>query len=451
MRVAEAGGGAHGAVSADGDAGTASLAAHAPRKRGGSAVGWRGSSAFLLAVLVFANMVNWADRQVLSILAKSIGRDLSLSDTELGVIGGVAFSLVYAVASFVFGYFADRTSRRTIIGVGLLAWSLATAACGLATGFWGLFAARFLTGIGEASFYPCAMSLVTDGVAANRRGLAVGLLGAAVAFGGGFGIVIGGHLDTTIGWRNVFFVYGVIGVALVPLVLSLVEPARPPDDGEEAVATLRTLKDIFRDARLMWVWSSGALLLAAATGWSYWAPAYFQRELAFDAAKAGWIVGAAQVIGGISGSLLGGWLGDMRRSRRFAGQLDVSAFSALLAAPLLSLVLFQGLSLWVIIAANVLGSMAVFAYLPSLQTSVAELVSPKRLGITFAVHVLFLSGIGAAVGPFAVGWASDWSGSLRVALSIPVVGILVAAAGALVAGRVMRARTPLLDPARARS
>lgn len=404
----------------------------------------------MLTVLVAANMLNWADRQVLSILVKPIGRDLALSDTELGVIGGVAFSLIYAVASFVFGYLADRTSRRAIIGFGLLAWSLATAACGLATGFWSLFAARFFTAIGEASFYPCAMSLVADGFAADRRGRPVGLLGAAVAVGGGIGIVLGGHLDGTIGWRSVFFLYGAVGVILVPFVLLLIEPERPRDDGEEGVPTSQALREIFGDARLMWVWVSGAMLLAAATGWSYWAPAYFQRELGFDAGKAGWVVGAAQVVGGVVGSLLGGWFGDMRRSRRFGGQLDVSAAAALLAAPLLCLVLLDDLPLGVVIAGNVIGSLAIFAYLPSLQTAVAELVSPKRLGLTFAVHVLFLSGIGAAVGPFVVGWASDASGSLRTALSLPVVAILLAAGGAVVAGRVMRARTPLLDPVHAR-
>ncbi len=413
-----------------------------------AAIGWRGSSNFLLAVLVFANVINWADRQVVPILFSSIRRDLSLSDTQLGVIGGLAFSLIYAVSSFVFGYFADRRSRRTIVGFGLLAWSLATAACGFATGFWTLFAARFLTGISEASFYPCAMSLIADGFAADRRGRAVGLLGAAAAVGGGVGVGLGGYLADAIGWRSVFFVYGAAGVVLAPLVLFLVEPARPPDDGEEEVAPWRAIKDVIGDVRLQWVWLSGALLLAAVTGWAAWTPSFLQRELALDATTAGLVFGASQLVGGVAGSLIGGRLGDMHRSRRFAGQLDVSAISALLAAPLFGLVLVEEFPLWILISGSVLGSLAVYAYLPSLQTAVAELVSPKRLGITFAVHVLFLSGIGAAVGPFIVGWVSDLTGNLRLALCLPIVGILLAAGGAVVAGRVMRARTPLLGSVR---
>lgn len=425
------------------------IAGKAASPAAAAVVGWRASSAFLLTVLVSANIINWADRQVVPILFGSIRRDLALTDTQLGVIGGVAFSLIYAVASFVFGYYADRTSRRTIIGVGLLAWSIATAACGLATGFWTLVGARFLTGIGQAAFYPCAMSLVTDGFAPNRRGLAVGLLGAAAAIGGGLGVGLGGHLADTLGWRNVFLVYGIAGVVLVPMVLALVEPARPPDDGEKEIETVQALKEVFGDARLLWIWFGGTLLLAAATGWAAWTPSFFERDLGFDATRAGVVFGAAQLVGGVAGSLLGGRLGDMRRSRRFGGQMDVSVLSALLAAPLFSLVLITSLPLWIIVAASVLGSLLVYAYLPSLQTAVAELVSPKRLGITFAVHVLFLSGIGAAVGPFVVGWASDHVG-LRNALTIPIAGILLAAAGAWIAGRVMRSRTPLMSSARER-
>src|SRR5690606_23887846 len=120
-----------------------------------------------------------ADRQVVPILFPAIKGELGLSDTELGIVGGLAFSLIYAISSFVFGYLADRTSRRAVIAFGLVAWSLATAAGGLATGFWTLFAARFFTGIGEASLYPCAMSLIADTIPPDRRGRAIGIVGAS--------------------------------------------------------------------------------------------------------------------------------------------------------------------------------------------------------------------------------------------------------------------------------
>src|SRR4051812_40827279 len=124
-------------------------AVEAPRK------GLLASSGYLLTVLTIIGTVNWADRQVVPILFPGIRHDLGLTDTELGVIGGLAFSIIYALSSFEFGYAADRGMRKHIIAGALVVWSAATMASGLATSFWTLFAARFFTGIGEASLYPC--------------------------------------------------------------------------------------------------------------------------------------------------------------------------------------------------------------------------------------------------------------------------------------------------------
>src|SRR5512139_900367 len=151
-------------------------------------------NAYLLFVLTLVGAVNWADRQVVPILFPAIRNDLGLTDSELGVIGGLAFSLIYAVAAFGFGWAADRGRRSRLIALGLAVWSVATAASGLATNFWSLFFARFFTGIGEASLYPCALSLIAERFPAQRRGSALGIFGAAAAIGGGLGVGIGGRL-----------------------------------------------------------------------------------------------------------------------------------------------------------------------------------------------------------------------------------------------------------------
>jgi len=143
------------------------------------AASWRHSPWYMLAVITAVNAVNWADRQVVPILFPGIRSELALSDTQLGIIGGFAFSLVYAGASFLFGYAADRTIRRNVVAVGLVVWSIATAASGLATGFGSLFAARFFTGAGEASLYPATMSLIAERFPVTRRGRAMGIFGAA--------------------------------------------------------------------------------------------------------------------------------------------------------------------------------------------------------------------------------------------------------------------------------
>jgi MFS family permease len=408
---------------------------------------WRASSAFLVATLTIVSTINWADRQVVPILFPAIKGELGLSDTELGIVGGLAFSLIYAISSFVFGYLADRTSRRAVIAFGLVAWSLATAAGGLATGFWTLFAARFFTGVGEASLYPCAMSLIADTIPPDRRGRAIGIVGASAAVGGGLGIGLGGWLVDVIGWREVFFLYGAAGIALLPLLLLVAEPERPAlADGEVREPPVQVLRTALGDKRLLAVWGSGMLMIAAGQGWVAWAPTYFVRELGWEVKDAGYLFGVAQVFGGVVGSLAGGRLGDAWRKKRLAGQLDVSALAALVAMPIVGLILFDIPHALLLVGA-VLGPAAIFAYFPNLQTIVAEIVPGHRLGLTFAVHVLFLGGIGAAMGPFVIGALSDWTGNLRVALVVPLFLMGLAAFGAHMAGRIIRDRAGTSDPA----
>ena len=194
---------------------------------------------YTLAVLTVINAINWADRSVVPILFPAIGSELGLTDTQLGIIGGFAFSGVYAVAAFVFGRAADRNLRTRIIAFGLVVWSAATAASGLAEGFGSLFAARFFTGVGEASLYPCALSLLAERFSADTKGRAMGIFAAASAAGGGLGVAIGGSLATAVGWRTVFFLYGAVGLLLLPLLFTLGEQPRPTVRQEESAGGRR--------------------------------------------------------------------------------------------------------------------------------------------------------------------------------------------------------------------
>ena len=407
-----------------------------------SGVSWRQGPALLLVTLVLVNTINWADRQVVPILVPAIKEDLALTDTELGLIGGLAFTMIYAVAAFVFGYLADRSSRRLVILFGLVSWSLATAAGGLAHSFWTLFAARFLTGIGEASLYPCAMSLIADAVPAEKRGNAMGIVGASTALGGGLGIGLGGWLVQQVGWRNVFFAYGAAGLLVLPLMLVMREPAREPMHAHESHEPVgRIVMESLRDVRLLSIWLSGLLLISAATAWISWAPTYFVRDLGFDLGEIGVVFGIAQLVGGVAGSVIGGKVGDRLRAGSFAGQMRVCTLAGFAVAPLLGLALLD-VSHAVLVAAAVLGPLVIFSAFPNMQTMVAEIVPARRLGLTFAVHVLFLSGIGAALGPFLVGWISDLTGSLRVALMVPVVASALSGVASLAAERIVVARTP---------
>jgi MFS family permease len=400
--------------------------------------GLRHGNAYLLGVLTITSTMNWADRQVVPILFPGIRAELGLSDTELGVIGGLAFSLIYAITGFAFGVAADRTIRVYVIAFGLTVWSVATAAGAFVTGFGSLYWARFFTGIGEASLFPCAISLIGERFPAARRGQALGIFGMSAAIGAGLGVGLGGRLAEAFGWRQVFLIYGATGLLLLPLVLSVPE-ARRLYVAAEREAPLRVVRELLADSRLLCLWMGGLVAIACGIGFAAWAPSYFIRERGLGVTAAGVVFGIAALGGGIGGSLLGGMLADRRQRARAAGGLDVSLGSALVAAPLMFVTINAG-SPWVFGPLGLLGLTAVYAIFPALQTVLVSWVPQKRHGLASALNVFFLGGLGSALGPFVVGVASDRLGSLHAAITIPIAGLLLAAA--LIAASRRLARRP---------
>jgi MFS family permease len=397
----------------------------------------RESAGFLLAILTLLNVINWADRQVVPILFPGIRADLGLSDVQLGLIGGFSFTLVYALSAFLFGYLGDRHIRRNLITFGLVMWSLAMAAGGLATGFWTLFIARFLTGIGEAALYPCAMSLIGERFDPGSRGKALGVFMAAVAVGGGVGIGLGGSLAESVGWRQVFFIYGAAGFALVPLILAVPEKPRPETASHEE-SSREVVGEALRDPRLLFIWMAGLVMIACGLGYGAWAPSFFVREHGFDVTQAGLLVGAGQLAGGVLGALIGGFASDRAKKRRIGGEADVSTFAALIAIPIISVVVFSS-STTLLYAFGIVGPVAIFAFFPGLQAAIMDVVPQHRHGLVFAIQSFFLGGIGSGLGPLVVGAISDVSGSLRIALASTLIGMAVAALIAFMAGRAIRA------------
>ena len=146
----------------------------------------------VVAILIGTAILSYTDRQVLSLLVDPIRRDLLISDTEVSLLLGTAFAVVYGIAGIPFGLLADRTSRRNLIFFGVVVWSIGTVACGFAHSFGGLFAARIVVGLGESVLSPSAISLISDYFPASRRGLAVGSYLSGIAIGNGASILIGG-------------------------------------------------------------------------------------------------------------------------------------------------------------------------------------------------------------------------------------------------------------------
>src|ERR1700730_17733094 len=146
----------------------------------------------VVAILIATAIVSYTDRQVLSLLVDPVRRDLGISDTQISLLLGTAFAVIYGLAGIPFGMLADRTSRRNLIFFGVVVWSLGTVACGYAHSFGQLFAARIVVGLGESVLSPAAISLISDYFPPSRRGMAVGCFLSGIAIGIGASILIGG-------------------------------------------------------------------------------------------------------------------------------------------------------------------------------------------------------------------------------------------------------------------
>ena len=219
-------------------------------------------AAYVLAVLVVVYVLNFLDRQVLSILAEDIKADLGLTDAELGFLYGTAFAVFYAVFGIPLGRLADAWNRTRLISLGLALWSAMTALSGLARGFASLALLRFGVGVGEASASPAAYSLLSDWFPPRRRATVLALYSGGIYLGTGLGLGLGGLVvdrwDAAWGaaaplglrgWQVAFLVVGLPGVLVALWVLSLREPARGLSDGVSSPVELRPFGAFLRELR----------------------------------------------------------------------------------------------------------------------------------------------------------------------------------------------------------
>ncbi len=190
--------------------------------------------AYVLFILVVVYTFNFIDRQIIGILAVPIKADLILSDTQLGLMGGLAFALFYTGLGIPVAMLADRSSRTWIMTIALVLWSAMTAVCGLAQNFWQIFLARVGVGVGEAGGVAPAYSLIADYFPPNQRARALSIYSFGIPIGGALGIAAGGLIASTVDWRIAFFVVGAAGILIAPVFrLTIREPVRGRFDRTE--------------------------------------------------------------------------------------------------------------------------------------------------------------------------------------------------------------------------
>ena len=367
---------------------------------------------YVLIVLTVVSMINIMDRLIMSILLEDIKAEFTLTDTQLGVLAGLAFALFYALMSIPIARWADVSNRKNILAAALVIWSGMTALCGAATGFVSLFLARLGVGIGEAGGSPPSYSIIADYFKPSERARAMGVYVTGAVLGTGGGLIVGGLLGEWLGWRMTFFVLGVPGILLGILLYSTVkEPPRGRyDAGNEATKQAtdlkRTLKSLASNKVYVRVSISFAMLTMVGYAMALWLAPIMLRNFDVSLGKVGLYLGTTYILGGIPGPLIGGYLTDhmVRLDERWRAWIpaifilgSVSTFWFCLSAD--SLEEFLGF----FALTYALFMIPQGASLSMLQSSVGS--GERALGTSFALLITTM--VGLAIGPLLIGLLSD--------------------------------------------
>lgn len=369
----------------------------------------------VLAILLLAYIFNFIDRQIIGVLAVPIKADLGLTDTQLGLMGGLAFALFYTGLGIPIAWLADRKNRVTIIAVSLGLWSAFTALCGLTQNFWQLFLARMGVGIGEAGGVAPCYALISDFFPPQRRARALAIFSLGIPIGSALGIFFGGWIASHIDWRFAFIIIGLAGLLLVPLVkLGIQEPVRGAYDGAGVAANAGTEAPPFMTVAKtlaakpsFWLLSFGAASGSIlGYGLIFWLPSFFKRSFDLDLMGVSWFYGSIVLVGGVAGTWLGGWLGDRVGKDRPGAYALIPAICFLLAAPAYAAGLFAPslASGWILF---VIPQMLGLAWLGPILAAVQHIV-PPTMRATASASFLFINNlIGIGFGTFVFGFMSD--------------------------------------------
>lgn len=367
-----------------------------------------GRGLLIVTVLLLVNILNFVDRQLPFILIDAIRVELNLNDAQIGLMAGVSFAVVYSFAALVLAWLADRFSARWVIGLSLAFWSLMTAAGGLAQNFFHLLLARAGVAAGEAGSTPAAHAMIARLFPDNRRALVLAIFSLGVPIGGTIGLAMGGWINDVAGWREAFFFVGLPGVVVAVLALIVLPDARhAPQAGATRTSYVTAVKFLFALRSFRHMAAASSLFAIGAYAMNVFAPAFLMRTHDMTASQAGLGLGLLSGIGGLIGTFAGGMLADSLGKRDARWRQWVPAIAMALCTPI-------ALACW--LAPDPLVSMVLMGlvYMLGLMYfaptfSAAQSLAPDEIRASASAVLLFcLTIIGSSVGPYAIGWASDY-------------------------------------------
>ena len=370
----------------------------------------------VLGVLCFVYVLNFLDRQLLSILAKPIQDDLGITDGQLGRLGGLYFALFYCILGVPVAWLADRGNRVRVLTIACALWSAATMACGLSHSYGQLAAARMSVGIGEAGGVPPSYSIISDYFPADRRGMALSLFNLGPPLGQALGVAFGAKIAAAYDWRLAFILLGAAGLIAAAAVWGLVrEPRRGAtetipienDPAGEATTFWATLRMFFSRPLLTLV-----SLAAGATQFVTYATLGFttlflMREKGMTLDQIAIWYALVLAVGVSAGIYLSGWLIDRFGPRKPEVYGWIPGIALVLAVPFF--IGFVAAPTWPVAMVFLIGpTFFNYFYLTPAVTLVQNSVAPRQRTLAGAVLLLIMNLIGLGLGPTWVGAVSDY-------------------------------------------
>jgi predicted MFS family arabinose efflux permease len=369
-----------------------------------------------LAMLCFVYVLNFLDRQLISILAKPIQDGLNITDGELGLLTGFYFALFYCFIAIPIGWLADRTSRVKVLSAACAIWSGATAACGMAASYGQLLVARMMVGVGEAGGVPPSYAIISDSFPRERRATAMAIFNLGPPLGSALGVAFGASLAAAFNWRLPFYVIGAVGVLTALAVYRIVrEPKRGETDDLPVRAAPEARADdffaaitrFFRDPILLMASLASGAGNFITYGLLNFTVLFLMREKGMRLEEVA--IWYALVIGiGMSGGIYAsGRIVDRLARRSKAAYATVPAASLVLALPFF--IGFVWAPTWQVAIAFLAVPLFLNSFfLSATVTLVQSEVAPERRVISGALLLLVMNLIGLGLGPTYVGMASDF-------------------------------------------
>lgn len=399
-------------------------------------------AAELVAVLLIIYLFAYLDRQIISLLVEPLKADLRISDIDVSFLQGAAFVIFYTLFGLPIGFLVDRLPRRPIIFAGILFWSLASAASGLAQTYDQLLLARFGVGAGEAALLPTAYSMIGDAVSRQRLSRAISFFSLGAIGGGALALTLGGYLvkaatdmggvslpwlGPVAGWQLVFLVIGMLGIPASLLIFLVPEPSRKISAATSgATGNPRGPGHLRLHLRFYFFHIAGfSIMCLVMAGNAAWQPAFIQRAFGWNIAQVGAVLGLVHMVGGVTGMLGSGFLADFLQAR---GYRDAHMRLYLFAMPIMALAATAAFSsgnlLLTLVGLTILSIAAPFI---AVAASGLALATPaNRRGIVSGIFLFCYNIVGFGAGPTVVASLSEWlapeSGDLGSALTLSFVG-----------------------------